>query len=143
MISYSNYKKIFIVIITGLILFSNMSLVQAQSVGTPSLSDNLQQAGQAAQYDTNKNDINALAEVIGTIIFYFFSLLAVIFLGLLIYAGFLWMTAHGNEDNVTKAKHIIRNALIGLIIVIGSYAIVYFVMAALGNSNINNSLQGF
>lgn len=56
------------------------------------------------------------------------SLMGVIFLVLLIYGGFLWMTAKGNEQQVEKAKEVMYSAIIGLIIVLAAYAISYFVV---------------
>jgi len=65
--------------------------------------------------------------IIGVIIGVILSLLGVIFLVLIIYGGFLWMTAAGNEDRVAKAKKIIQNSIVGLIIVIAAYAITVFI----------------
>lgn len=59
------------------------------------------------------------------------SLLGIIFLVLLIYAGFLWMTAAGNEDNVEKARKLIFAAIIGLAIILSAFAISKFVTKAL------------
>ncbi|MFH0818769.1 MAG: hypothetical protein V1898_02125 [Patescibacteria group bacterium] len=44
---------------------------------------------------------------------------------LIIYAGFLWMTARGNEEQITKATDIIKRALIGLAIVLLSMSIAW------------------
>lgn len=55
--------------------------------------------------------------------------IGIIFLGLMIYGGYLWMTAHGNEEKVTKAKDIIKNSIIGLAVVLSAYAITYFLFA--------------
>ena len=64
--------------------------------------------------------------------------LGVIALVLVIYAGFLWMTAGGNEEKVTKAKNIITAAVIGLIITMAAYAITSFVTNRVsGNNNTN------
>ncbi len=41
----------------------------------------------------------------------------------LMYGGVLWMTAGGNASNISKAQDIMRNALIGLGLVLGSYLI--------------------
>lgn len=68
-----------------------------------------------------------LAEIAGAIIGTFLSLLGVIFLCLVIYAGFVWMTSGGNETKVLKAKKTLRNAIIGLIIIASAYAITSFV----------------
>ena len=47
------------------------------------------------------------------------------------YAGYLWWSAQGNEENVKKAKSTMRNAVIGMIIVSMSYAIVTFLFESL------------
>jgi hypothetical protein len=59
------------------------------------------------------------------------SFLGVIFLLLLIYGGYLWMTDQGNEEQVAKAKKIIQTAIIGLIIVVSSYALSWFILNVL------------
>ncbi len=69
----------------------------------------------------------SIAEIVGAIIGAFLSFLGIIFLCLIIYGGFIWMTSSGNETKILKAKEILRNAIIGLIIIIASYAITSFV----------------
>lgn len=69
--------------------------------------------------------------IIARIIRVFLGLLGIIAVVLIIYAGFLWMTAGGNEDKVAQSKKILANAAIGLAIVLSSYAIVSFVMSRL------------
>lgn len=70
--------------------------------------------------------------VVGQMISALLSMLAVIFIILIIYAGFLWMTASGEESKIKKAKDIIIAATIGLVIVLASYSITIFVMSAMG-----------
>ncbi|MEK7202956.1 MAG: hypothetical protein AAB653_01445 [Patescibacteria group bacterium] len=55
------------------------------------------------------------------------ALLGIIFLGLIIYSGFIWMLARGNEQDVTKARDMITSAIIGLFIILGAYAITAFI----------------
>ncbi|MFH1187268.1 MAG: hypothetical protein V1688_00210 [bacterium] len=69
-----------------------------------------------------------LVEVISKVIQYALSFLGVIFLALLIYAGFIWMTAAGDQEAITKAKNILQSSVIGLIIILSSYAVTYFVL---------------
>ncbi|MFH1233207.1 MAG: hypothetical protein V1649_00970 [Patescibacteria group bacterium] len=64
-----------------------------------------------------------LPNAIGTVIKAGLALLGVAFLGLIIYAGFIWMLARGNEQDITKARDLIISAIIGLIIILGAYAI--------------------
>ncbi len=49
-----------------------------------------------------------------------------------VYGGFIWMTASGNEQSVTKGKNIIMWAALGLVVIFSSYALVKFVIGAIG-----------
>ncbi|MFA6198214.1 MAG: hypothetical protein WC734_03635 [Patescibacteria group bacterium] len=60
--------------------------------------------------------------------------LGVIGVILVVYAGFLWMTAAGNDEQISKAKGIITAAIIGLIIVILAFAIVQFVLGGVNTA---------
>jgi hypothetical protein len=71
-----------------------------------------------------------LAVVIGRIVRSLLGFIGVLFVVLFIYAGFLWMTAQGNEEQVTKAKKIISGSVIGMIIIFASYGISNFVVNA-------------
>lgn len=73
-----------------------------------------------------------LPQLIGNYIQIFLSLLGVVFLILMLVGGFRWMKARGEAAEVTKAKEIIMDAVIGLIIVAASYAITAFVINAVG-----------
>ena len=58
-----------------------------------------------------------------------FGILGTITLVLIVYAGFIWMTSSGKQDVIAKAKKIIINAVIGLIIIILAAAITEFVFS--------------
>ncbi len=90
-------------------------------------------AGDNAGYDISpaNNDISAK---VGRYIGIALSLLGVFFLILMIYGGFKWMNARGQEANLTKAKSTIRNAIIGLAIVLAAYAITYYVGSAINSA---------
>jgi hypothetical protein len=66
--------------------------------------------------------------IIGKIINYALTFVGVIFLVLTIYAGFLWMTAGGNEETVKKAKKWLVNSVVGLAIVLAAYSITNFIL---------------
>jgi len=59
------------------------------------------------------------------------SLLGIIVLVIIIYGGFLWMTAGGNDERVGEAKKWIFGGIIGLVIILSSYAIAQFVISNL------------
>lgn len=75
----------------------------------------------------DKGPENFLSSRLGSIIGTLLSFLGVLFMGLVIYGGILWMTARGNEQQVEKAKDLLVNAIIGLIIVMSAYAITSFI----------------
>ena len=81
-------------------------------------------------YGTTAEAVTALtvSEKIGIIISYMLAFLGVIFLVLVIYSGFQWMTAGGNEEKVENSKKRIIQASIGLALVLFSYMIVYWVI---------------
>lgn len=84
-------------------------------------------AAAQAGFDAN-TDETTLSETIGGIIKVALSLVGTIFLALTVYAGFLWMTASGDESKVEKAQNILRSAVIGLVIALGAYGITTFVV---------------
>lgn len=59
------------------------------------------------------------------------SMIGVIFLVLMIYGGYIWMAARGDEAEAKKAKGIITMAIIGLVVVVAAYAISAFVVGRL------------
>lgn len=65
-----------------------------------------------------------------------FAISGLIFLILIIYAGILWMTDRGDLDYVKKAKGILVNSVIGLIILLSAYAITNFVLSTFSNQPI-------
>ncbi len=69
------------------------------------------------------------------IINWLLGLLGLFFLVLVIYAGFLWMTAAGVEDRIDKAKKILTAAIIGLVIVLTSYGVSYFIFEVVVNAS--------
>jgi len=91
----------------------------------------------SANYDSNKRAFNVqgvgndpggfMATRIGKIIGAVLSFVGVIFMVLIVYGGLTWMTASGNEKQVEKAKNLIVQAVIGLVVVLAAYAITKFI----------------
>ena len=75
-----------------------------------------------------------LREVIANIVQVFLGLIGIIFLLLIIWSGFRWMTSGGNEKTIESAKSTLVNSTIGLIIVLAGYSIAAFIAGALGNA---------
>ena len=82
--------------------------------------------------DTAGFDANVtLGEAVAMVIKGFLGLLGIIFIILILIAGYNWMTAAGDEEKIKKATSTIRSAVIGLLIIVAAYAITYFVFANL------------
>ncbi len=74
------------------------------------------------------------SEIIGNILYVFYGVLGIILLIILMYAGFQWMTAGGDENQVKKAKDMIINALIGIAIILTAYAATSYIIRRIQSS---------
>lgn len=57
-----------------------------------------------------------------------------LFLVLVVYGGYLWMTAGGNEETLTKARQIIGKAIVGFVVIMAAYSLTVFVGWYIGQS---------
>ncbi len=73
----------------------------------------------------------SLADIIAGIIRVIMGVLGVIVVLIILWGGFIWMTAGGEPDKVDKAKKMIYSGIIGLIVILAAYAIASFVMSSL------------
>ena len=72
-------------------------------------------------------DEYVFARTLGLAVRILLSLLGVIFIIMMIYGGYHYMTAGGDESKVEKSRKTIQRAIIGLIILVSSYAIWNFI----------------
>ena len=122
-------------IVFSLAIFSSPRLAKAQSIADPN--SNLQTGVQVIQEPLGlpATDIRL---IIAKIIRVALSLLGIIALLLILYAGFLWMTAGGNDEQIASAKKVMFNTVIGLAIILSAYAIVSFVIYRLTEATTGN-----
>lgn len=86
------------------------------------------------------NSIGDISEsILGTIVMF----LGLVMIVLIIYAGVLWMTAQGESDKIDKAKKVMSQSAIGLLLVISSMSIVSFISTALSGATGSRSLVMF
>lgn len=74
---------------------------------------------------------NTIPGIVGKVVAAGLSLIGIVFFLLVLYAGFIWMKARGNTEEIDKAKSIIEGAIIGLVLVTAAYAISNFVFGSL------------
>ncbi|MEK7680571.1 MAG: hypothetical protein AAB348_00780 [Patescibacteria group bacterium] len=79
-------------------------------------------------YDTSTDGEAVLLKTIQKIISAVLSMLGIIFLLIMLYAGLRWLTSRGKEELIERAKNAVEAAVIGLIVVVLSYAISRWVL---------------
>ena len=82
----------------------------------------LEKIARGAGYE-NVSLISLIALIVRTAL----SLLGVIFIILIVVSGYKWLTAGGDETDVSNAKKYIKRAIIGLIITLSSWGIWLFI----------------
>ncbi|NCO05306.1 MAG: hypothetical protein GW939_04150 [Candidatus Magasanikbacteria bacterium] len=121
----TKFRSIFFGVVVCL-LFALPVLIPTPSIAAFDSADRLGlQFGQ--QSGLGSRDVR---EVVASVINVLLSLLGVLFVALIVYAGFLWMTANGNEDQVGRAKKTLYAAVIGLLIISSAYIIAQFVITS-------------
>ncbi|PIT87263.1 MAG: hypothetical protein COU31_03810 [Candidatus Magasanikbacteria bacterium CG10_big_fil_rev_8_21_14_0_10_40_10] len=115
---------IFSVLITIGCLFISAGAIYAQS-SSSSLDLGIEQAAATGLPSTDIRII--VAKVIRAAL----GLLGIVAVCIIMYGGFVWMTAGGNEERVGTAKKILVNGVIGLVIILSSYSIASFVVGKL------------
>jgi len=120
---------IFSILLLVSLFLSTASFVYAES-GIDKFNKSLQDGATRAGHDTSIKASKAGVTIyvkIANSIQVLLGLLGIIFIVLIIYAGYTWMLARGNEADAQKAKDTITRAIIGLAIVLGAYAITTFI----------------
>ncbi|MDD5341345.1 MAG: Ig-like domain-containing protein [Patescibacteria group bacterium] len=96
------------------------------------------QIAQAANLEVGLNYATAtglgtqdIRVTIANVIRAFLGLLGLLAIAVLLYGGYVWMTAAGNEEKVKKAKQILINGVIGLLIILSAYGIASFIIGSI------------
>ncbi|NCN07113.1 Ig-like domain-containing protein [Candidatus Falkowbacteria bacterium] len=110
----------FLVVFLVLIL-PNVGLAQTTADNRFGLAD-------AASIGLGQTDLRVAIVRIIQIILSFVGIIAVI---MVLYGGFIWMTSGGDPAKIEKAKKILINTIIGIIVILSSYIITAFIIGAL------------
>lgn len=73
----------------------------------------------------------ALPQMVGQVLEILLSLLGVVFMILVIYAGLMWMFSRGDSEQAKKAMRILTSSTLGLAVVVLAYAITQFVLSVI------------
>ncbi len=133
-------KKITQVLAKGLalliIIFNAWPILTAAQVFSPEGQTGFTTIGEEAYGASTPKDVRlVVADTVQIVL----GLIGIILVVLMIIAGIQYMTAGGNQTTIDNAIKRIKNALIGLIIVLFSYAVTVFIIQQL-NLAINSSI---
>ncbi|NQV88916.1 MAG: hypothetical protein HQ488_01150 [Parcubacteria group bacterium] len=131
--TYSRTLKLSIVaMVLGMMAASALSFVPIAMAQDPATTDAVSIV-QGGLNDTARGTFRTTpaTEIVGNLIAAMLSLTGILFLVLMVYAGILYMTAAGEEAKVKKAKGIITTSVIGIVIVVASYAITSYIVTIL------------
>lgn len=118
-------KNIALKILTILTFFPGIVFAQSTDrTGIGQAFSNVKEVAKMGSY----SDTISINTIAGDLIQLALSVLGVLFVIFMIYAGYLWLTAAGNEQRVERAKKILFESIIGLVIVVAAYAITYFII---------------
>ena len=101
----------------------------AKKIFNSSLNETAKETGHIGIKISNLGALGSVGLAISMVL----SFLGVLFLFLIIYGSFIWMNSQGNDQEVKKAKTIIQDSIIGLLIVVMAYAITAFIGNNLAN----------
>ena len=117
-------------------IYEDINSCSSEPLNLKSSTGQLKLTGEGAGYQAYEDPAKGFEVIVANVIRTFLSFLGIVFLILIIYGGYTWMTAHGNEEKVTTARKTIIEATIGLAIVLASYAITYYIVDRLTNATL-------
>src|SRR3990167_2386008 len=113
-------SKYYFLLATVLIVLVLLPVVFLLSANASAQTNDLYGVNYGAGAGLGSEDLRvSVIKVIRTIL----GVLGIVALMLILYAGFVWMTAGGKADRIEQAKKIIFNAVIGLLIIMMAFAI--------------------
>jgi hypothetical protein len=79
--------------------------------------------------------------IIASLIRIVLGFLGILAVGLIMYGGWLYMTSEGDEKKIETAKNVIKDAFIGLIIILSSFALASFILKWLYDGSTGNRIK--
>lgn len=129
-ISKNLLRQMFVVtglMVLGLLLVNSFGVDVALAQGGGAIDP---EADQPAIIRALSGGQTGLRGIVLTIINFFLTFLGLLAVIMVIYGGFLYVSSAGNEENVNKAKKILLYAVIGIVVIIVSFALVNTLLGA-------------
>jgi hypothetical protein len=115
-------KKILFIVILVIFFLTGANIFAADVKNSLNITMGAVDEG-IAQKIEDGNNVPNVPIVIGRIIGGLLGLMGSIFFVMLVYGGFMWMTAQGKEQQIERARSIITWAVWGVVIILLAYVI--------------------
>jgi len=76
-----------------------------------------------------------IPSAVGVVVAGALAFIGIIFFVLVLWAGFIWMTARGDTAKIDKSKNILEGAIVGILLVSAAYAIANFIFGTVVGSS--------
>lgn len=132
------------VLLLVVLFFTSFHFANVFAQGLDQGGTGLQLAGTSDVTISSDIDKRPLGDVIKSMVNYFIGFLGFIGVIVFVYAGVLWVTSGGNDEQIEKAKKMMTYAALGLLIVILSFSIVRFITSSAGGGqtcSVNSDCQ--
>ena len=115
---FQKYKLVLL-----LLLFIPLAVLAETIIGQAGL----QEAATTAGFGSKTNVYQVAARLING----FLTILGIVSTYFILTAGFMWMTSGGNAEKVLAAKTTLKNAFLGLLLILISYSLTLYITNAL------------
>jgi len=116
-------KKIITLSILLFILSFSVKPLVSKAAGFGDVTSKFKSFGSGVGAQTYSTPESLISILIGIAL----TMVGLIFFVLMIYAGYLWFTARGEDEPIQKAQKIIKSTIIGFVVIASAYAITLFV----------------
>ncbi len=115
-------KKIILSLLLSIIFTSSAFAADVQ------LKDYIDPLNISSQSDSQVGVVNSVAFAVGKVLDQVFGILGIIALCIIVYSGILYITSLGKSEKAKQSLKYMQWAVIGLVVIFLSYAIVRFVL---------------
>ncbi len=126
------FKNLIIIIFVAVLFFASTGFVMAQNTVSKDMMFGGDDTGGALEVNKEMGGLTTSDPriIIARVINILFGFLGIVAVSLITYAGWKWMSSQGDAGKIDDAKKLLRNAIVGLVIILASFAIVSFVLSA-------------
>lgn len=141
------FVLMFTPLIFSTVIYSNIMVVEASTTGGGVVPDcgkvvtTTGPDGKDVTTMTNPCTFNNLVELVNNVIkFLLFSIATPLIALILMYTGYLYLTAGGSSSQTEKVRHILFNAVVGYVVALAAWLIVKTIMSSLNVTGVQSFL---